>query len=89
MSAAQKQEQSEKIKGMHADIMHIGEKTEEAEKILLQTIFQEYSSKVQLIVGEIISTETIGSLLDSKFTLFVARDFDTTPKVTEKLSQSN
>lgn len=88
MSNEQKEAQRKKIGSAQSDLEHIGRKLQAAEQEVAQALAQEMAPKLQAAVSEIIKSEGIGLLVNSKAVMHADTSFNITAKVTDKLNQA-
>lgn len=88
MSNDQKEAQHKKIASAQADLEHVGRKLQAAEQEVAQALAQEMAPKLQAVVADIIKSEGIGLLINSKAVMHADTSFNVTAKVTEKLNQA-
>jgi outer membrane protein len=88
MSNDQKEAQRKKIASAQADLEHVGRKLQAAEQEVAQALAQEMAPKLQAVVADIIKSEGIGLLINSKAVMHADTSFNVTAKVTEKLNQA-
>lgn len=88
MSNDQKEAQRKKIASAQADLEHVGRKLQAAEQEVAQELAQEMAPKLQTVVADIIKSEGIGLLINSKAVMHADTSFNVTAKVTEKLNQA-
>lgn len=91
-SAVMSQEQQlaarKKLASMEADLKHVTGKLRQAEQLAGQTLFQEMAPKVQEVLKEIITKESIGLLLQRQVAIHADPSYSITAKVTDKLNQA-
>lgn len=88
MSNEQKEAQRKKIASAQSDLEHIGRKLQAAEQEVAQTLAQEMAPRLQAAVSELIKSEGIGLLINSKAVMHADTSFNITAKVTDKLNQA-
>lgn len=88
MSAEQQAELNKKVQLKREDLEHVARKLQEREKALQQSLMMEMAPKARAIVEELIKTEGIGLLLDQQAAMHADSSYNITPKVTDKLNQS-
>ena len=87
--AAEKRAESEKkMQTLGADYQFEGKKLQSEQQALAQQIMQEMGPKMEVIVKQLIESEKITMIVDSKAVMMAKPEMDLTPKVTELLNKS-
>ena len=89
MSADQKEAQGKKLEAKRSDIEHVGRKLQASQQEVLQELMQNMQNKFTKVVSDIIKSENIGLLLDSRVAMHVDNSYNITNKVTEALNKAN
>lgn len=86
MSSDQQAALQKKIQEKQADLEHIGRKLQAREQEVLQEIMAQKQEQTKTVINDIIKSEKIGLLLDSRAALHAEPGYDITAKVTSKLN---
>ncbi len=89
MSPEQKEAQGKKLESKRADMEFIARKLQGAQQEVMQGLMREMDPKLNKIIGDLIKSENIGLLLDSKSVMQVDASFNISNKVTEQLNKAN
>jgi outer membrane protein len=87
MSEEQQQTAAQSLQDKRNDIDRLGNQLQIAQQEVMQRVMIEIQPKVQEVVNELIASEKIGVLLDSKAALHFEKSYDVTDMVTEKLNK--
>lgn len=86
MSPEQQAAMQKKIQEKQADLEHIARKLQAREQEVLQEIMAQRQDQTKTVINDIIKSEGIGLLLDSRAALHAEPGYDITAKVTQKLN---
>ena len=86
MGASQKADLQKRIKEKQSDLEHIGRKVQASQQRAMQDIGREFQGNAKAAIDQLIKSERIGLLLDSRSALHAEPSFDITAKVTKKLN---
>jgi outer membrane protein len=86
MSTDQQAALQKKIQEKQADLEHIARKLQAREQEVLQEIMAQQQEQTKSVINDIIKSEKIGLLLDSRAALHAEPGYDITAKVTQKLN---
>lgn len=89
LSQEQKEAQGKKLEGKRADAEFVARKMQAAQQDVMQGLMQEMDPKLNKIIGDLIKSENIGLLLDTKSVMHVDNSYNITGKVTEQLNKAN
>ena len=88
MGQAQQADLQKRIQEKQADIEHIARKLQSKEQEVMKGLMMQYQARAKDAVNELIKTEKIGLLLDSRSALHAEPAYNITAKLTEKLNKA-
>ncbi len=88
MSAEQQADKGKKINDLRADLEFVAKKLQQSEREVVERILREIAPRAKTVIEELVKTESIGLLLDSKAAMFSDPSYNLTAKVTDKLNQT-
>ncbi len=87
-SAEQRAENDKKMQSLGADYQFQAKKLQTEQQQLAQQIMQEMGPKMEAVVKQLVESEKISLIVDSKAVMMAKPEIDLTPKVTQLLNKA-
>ncbi len=81
-------EAEKKLQSLEQDLQFQSKKLQAAQQDVAQEVMKEMGPKLEAVVKQLVESEKIGLIIDSKSAMMAKPEYDLTPKVTEQLNKA-